>query len=370
MSKTIIYSSHNYTSAISKSISKIFTNIVEAENEQSFYKYLNDEKFNLIIVDSDKEKNVFEICENCRISGQNMKIPILYLVPGKVSYSEYRPKGDVAPIVGISKPFSAAAIRNLTSILLETNLQTEKLINSYQEIEHFSIMTAHDLKTPLKNILSYSDILRDEIKGDEFDKEELIEFSQIIYKQTKKMIRFVDDIFEYSRAGTVDILIEEVDFHELLDNISEQVISDYESDKEKINIMYNNTPKFLFLDNAKVSHILQNLIENSVKYSVDPIVNIQIDYKQIREHEFCIFVKDDGPGIREEDIDKIFLPFRRGKSKKKGTGIGLAIVKKLIDILGGEIGVEKNSDHGATFYFVLSDIKLKDIKEKRNEVAW
>ena len=138
----------------------------------------------------------------------------------------------------------------------------------------------------------------------------------------------------------------------------------------KIKFEYKNIPDQIWADKIKVTHIFQNLIGNAVKYSkANQDICIEFDCRHHSEEPFWIFsVTDNGIGIRKRDFKKVFLPFRRANDQKKGTGIGLALVKKMVELHYGTIWIESEINEYTRFLFTLpSDQSLKIEKERKNE---
>ena len=265
-------------------------------------------------------------------------------------------------ILGLSKPFSPNEFANLVNFLVHKKKQHDKIELSLTELRQFTVMASHDLKTPIKNVYSYADILLEEIEESSLDVDkEIVNYVNIIRSESKRMIAFVNDMFEFSNAGHVKLEIESFDLRKFVLDVYKMIENEY-SDR-KVSLSLKDVPSEFHGDKSKLGHIFQNLIENAVKYS-DPekplTINIRAQRRNTMATTFC--VEDNGSGIRPQDIGKIFLPFKRGLTKVKGTGIGLAIVKKLIDSHDGEIWVESTIGQGSQFHFTLRDMTKKDFQ--------
>ena len=252
------------------------------------------------------------------------------------------------------------AIKDITYItkhekeLLELNdvlkAKLSELEIAYEELEQFAYIASHDLQEPLRMISSFMDQLNRKYGGELDDKaHQYIEFA---IDGAKRMKQIILDLLEYSRAGKI---LEEpisIDVNQILDDykiLRRKVIAEkqvmFEIGKLPIITTYN-TP---------LIQVLHNLIDNSIKYAKDdenPIVKITcIERKKF--WEFCI--EDNGIGIDEKFFTKIFVIFQRlhDRDKFSGTGIGLSIVKKEVESLGGKIWIESKINEGSKFCFSI-----------------
>ena len=359
MSKVLIYSTHNYTTSIARCLTTLSVDIIEAWDKKNFNALIDQQEFDLILLDSSSESNIFELVKELHQNKLNLSAAILYLVPGKITYHGLEVSELSPPVIGISKPFSPSALKNLGRILLNYRTQQNNLKKSMAEIEQFAIMAAHDLRTPLKNIFSYADLLKTEVGELNCESEDIEEFSGVIYKETEKMLSFVSDIFEYTRAGSVKLNKEVINLNKFFTDLIGVIGKNYP--EKKIEFELFNLPNDYYSDLSKISHIFQNLIDNAVKYSGKEEIKLDIRYFQSRQYEGVFSIKDNGPGIKSEDLDKIFEPFKRVDIEQPGTGMGLAIVKKLVHLLQGEIKVESIPGNGTEFFITMKTNEHKEI---------
>ncbi|KTC83285.1 sensor histidine kinase [Legionella cincinnatiensis] len=220
-----------------------------------------------------------------------------------------------------------------------------ELIKSNEELEQFAYITSHDLKAPLRAIQRLACWIEEDNKDklDEKSKENLT----LLRKRSIRLANLIDGILQYSRAGRVDLNIESVDTQEILKDIVESLNPD-----GRFKIKY---PKnFPIFETAKTPliQVLSNLIGNSIKHHHRKNGSISIDIDTLGS--FYLFtVKDDGPGIDPEFFDKIFVVFQTLKSRDEleATGIGLSIVKKIVEFQGGKVMVQSRVGHGTTMSF-------------------
>lgn len=243
----------------------------------------------------------------------------------------------------------------LLLVLAHDITDTEDLITqitrSNQDLEQFAFIASHDLQEPLRMIDSFSTLLKDNIEP-QLDKENA-EYLRIIQYSVKRMQLLVQDLLVYARLDTKDSAnYDEVDLNELMVEILENLQQSLQETNGTLT--YECLPS-LSTKKSLLKLLLSNLISNAIKYQLsEKTPRIHIDVKEEEDHWlFC--VEDNGIGIEERFLKKIFQPFKRLHRKEEyaGTGIGLAICKKAMQQLGGDIWVESEIGKGSKFYFTL-----------------
>ncbi|MCH8556454.1 MAG: PAS domain-containing protein [Balneolia bacterium] len=228
----------------------------------------------------------------------------------------------------------------------------KELALSNEELEQFAYVASHDLQEPLRMVDSFLTLLQKRY-GDRLDNKA----HQYIYFATdgaKRMRQIILDLLEYSRIGKYEKQVDKVSLTEVVD----EAISLYRRkvDEKKAVIKYDNLPAIPSF-RAPLLQIIQNLISNALKYS-RPDIPLEISITaQKNDDKWIIAVKDNGIGIEEEYQDKIFVIFQRlhGKNEYEGTGIGLSMVKKIAETLGGSVWVESVPGEGSTFYVSIKE---------------
>ena len=171
------------------------------------------------------------------------------------------------------------------------------------------------------------------------------------------MRQIILDLLDYSRVGSHDVELEEVNITNVITEI--QSLHRKQIDEISAKIETSDLPQILSYK-TPIRQVLQNLISNALKYHTKGIpLIIKLGVKdKVKYWQF--YVKDNGIGMNEENFKKIFIIFQRLHNKEEyaGTGMGLAICKKIVNSLGGRIWVEANSDQGSCFYFTIPKIKL------------
>lgn len=229
----------------------------------------------------------------------------------------------------------------------ESRLHAEELKRSNQELEQFADVVSHDLQEPLRTVSSYSDYLTETYEN--LDKE-ILDALQTIQKGARRAQELIAELLDYSRIGRSGKKFSEVS----LGNVLEDVLSDLRTRilEKEAEITFDPLPEVLG-DSVQLKRLFQNLISNALKYA-EGRVRVRIRAEQ-RESEWMISIKDDGIGIDLRYADRIFKIFQRLHHEKEfeGTGIGLAVCKKIVERHGGRIWVNSKVGKGSTFYFTL-----------------
>lgn len=226
--------------------------------------------------------------------------------------------------------------------------QNRKLENSNEELRRFAFIASHDLKEPLRNIGSYSSLLARRYKGKlDNDADEFLGF---ITSGVSRMYKLLNEVLDYSKIDNEGVN-EPVDTNEA---VSQAILNARIIIEEKnATIEFDDLPKIL-MSSIHIIQLFQNLIVNGVKYNDKEQPELKISGVR-HSNNFIFSVRDNGIGIEKVYKDKIFDMFQRlhGKEEYAGTGIGLAICKKIVNQYNGEIWVESEVGKGSTFFISL-----------------
>gem|GEM_PF-1414331 len=256
---------------------------------------------------------------------------------------------------GLSVYFKDITERKVSHIRLNDlnkNLQQQakELAISNMELEQFAYVASHDLQEPLRMVTSFLTQL-DKRYGGVID-EKGKQYIYFAVDGAKRMRQIILDLLEYSRAGRTLDSLEDIDLNRLVEEI--QILFSKQIEEQKAVITADQLPE-LRAHRSPIRQIFQNLIGNALKYTKDGRqAKIHIAVKISNDH-WQFSVNDNGIGIEQEYFEKIFIIFQRLHNKEEfsGTGMGLAITKKIIESQGGKIWVESEEGKGSTFYFTL-----------------
>lgn len=239
-------------------------------------------------------------------------------------------------------------LSQLNKELLE---QAEELEESNAALERFACVASHDLQEPLRMVGSFLQLLEKKYK-DKID-ETSTKYIHYAVDGADRMKKLILDLLEYSRIGTTKDLITSVDMNEVAKDVLQ--IMDATIVELPCKIMSTELPVLKAASRTQMFQLLQNLISNALKYHGEPPCEIFIE--AIEQKDNWLFkLKDNGIGFDPEFAERVFVIFQRlhNKSEYNGTGIGLSICKKIVELHGGNIWVESEMGKGSTFYFTIS----------------
>ncbi|MFK7937173.1 MAG: PAS domain S-box protein [Saprospiraceae bacterium] len=240
--------------------------------------------------------------------------------------------------------------------LNDKNEELKKYIKSNMQLENFAHIASHDLKAPLRTIISFSQLLERSIKTKLSARES--EYLEFIINATQNMHLLVDDLLAYSKVNSSPKELQKIPFDSLLKGLLAELQSSIT--EKNAEIIIDNQVEYIIADRIKIRQILQNLIANAIKFhKPDEQPKVQIKAKE-KELVWQFSVSDNGIGIKKEFYEKVFMLFRKLNpiGKYQGSGIGLAICKLIVEQHGGNIWIESIPNEGTTFYFTLSKEKL------------
>jgi PAS domain S-box-containing protein len=251
---------------------------------------------------------------------------------------------------------SSAIQRQLYDITLMDELHKrktliEELENKNAELERFTYTVSHDLKSPIVTIKGFLGFLKQDVASGNMQRFE-IDLERISGAATK-MEQLLKDLLELSRIGRVLNPMARIPFNTLIDEVLSIVHGQVEMRGIRVSVQ-PNLP-LIYGDRQRLTEVLQNLIDNAAKYMGDQASpQIDVGMSDMTENEYLFFVRDNGMGIPSQYHERVFGLFNKLDLKSEGTGVGLALVKRIIEFHGGRIWIESEGKNmGATFYFTL-----------------
>lgn len=236
--------------------------------------------------------------------------------------------------------------------LAESKIQSynQQLQERNAEMEQFVYTVSHDLKSPTVTIRGYVDFLQKDLEHQRLDR--IDGFVNSIVCATEKMRNTIDDLLELSRVGRVTHEMSSVNLEEVISVVVNEMKHRFKEIDAVIEIDCDESD--VWGDQVRLEQVLQNLLENAVKYGHVEDKNLHLRISTERCDDMIrLMVADNGPGIDPAFADRIFGLFERLQSNTEGTGIGLAIVKRIAEVHGGKAWVEPNKSGGSTFIISL-----------------
>ncbi|WP_341220769.1 sensor histidine kinase [Polaribacter atrinae] len=240
-------------------------------------------------------------------------------------------------------------IDDQTKEIIKINQQKDKLLRNLerqnQELNDYAHMVSHDLKSPLQSIEALTAWVLEDYSGvlDDTGKENL----QFIRENVEKMDTLVKGILQYSTIGKNG-----KDFYDIsLDTLVHDILK---SKNESSTTTFSIPEKLPTIkgDKFRLKQLFKHLIDNAVKFNDKEVKKVEIGFNETPDF-YNFYIKDNGNGIERKYFDKIFVAFQKLEDDYQSTGIGLAIVKKIVEVYNGEISLESEPKVGSTFYFSI-----------------
>lgn len=275
----------------------------------------------------------------------------IWLISGAPNYNSH---GVLIGSIGIHLDITDQ--KKLEQNLLETNTELKK-INS--QLDTFVYRVSHDLRTPLLSIIGLLELIK--LNSLDTISDVNSEYIALISDSATRLDVTIKDILYYSRNSRLDLDLTQVDLPKMVKNIYKD-IKHFNKNEIKFETDFNGL-NFIESDKNRLETILKNIIGNAVKYKKENSNSHFVKFSVYKEGSHYTFsVVDNGIGISQEHISKVFDMFFRATSKSVGTGLGLFIVKEIIEKLDGEITIDSTPDLGTTIVFKLPIINSNDKK--------
>ncbi len=296
--------------------------------------------------------------EICRRVRQERDGPYIYLImlTGKTGRPDIVRGMEAGADDYVAKPFDEHELevrlragRRIMELHETLRIQTAELVRSNRDLEQFAYVASHDLQEPLRMVSSYTQLLARRYKGRlDADADEFIAFA---VDGAKRMQRLINDLLAYSRVGTRGEEFEPTDCTTALD----QALLNLKAAVAESGAVVTRDPlPTVPADPRQFGQLLQNLVGNALKYHGHESPRVHVSAEQ-KGTEWVFSVRDNGIGIDPKYAERVFVLFQRlhNREQYSGTGIGLAICKKIVERHDGRIWVESQLGSGATFYFTI-----------------
>jgi PAS domain S-box-containing protein len=276
---------------------------------------------------------------NCEIINYSKKGEKYWIsVQGQALYNK---KGEILKFFAIEEN-----ITKKKELEQQREFLVESLAKSNKELEDYAAIVSHDLKSPLRSIHSLISWIKED--NDKQLNEQTTQYLSMIEGKVEKMDYLIEGILTYAKIDKVDVVAEKVNTQEIIENIINIIHI-----PSHISVTINGKLPIIGADKFRVQQLFQNIISNAVNYIDKPIGTVEVSCEESAKN-FIFSIKDNGPGIAKENQEKIFKIFQSLGNSDKSTGLGLSIVKKIIDTYNGEIWIESEVGQGTTFFIKLN----------------
>lgn len=310
-------------------------------------KYKKDQQLNFLEAKLKLDENKIEKeLLNAKITKQEYRSQLMYLgMAGLFSILIF-----LVYSLKVRKDFNQRLRKKVEDRTMEIIKTNEKLRQSNTELENFNFILSHDLKEPVRNIVSFSALSRRIVKPDT----KLGEYFTFIESNGKHLSQLIQDVLSYQKItnmGKNEIIFGKINTNQLIEEITETLSKTVEL-KKKAGFSYEDLPKVICNQNILLI-VFKNLIENGIMYNKNTFPLVKISYR--REEDLHVFnFEDNGIGIEKEFYEKVFMMFKKlnHKSKFKGSGLGLSISRKLLSKINGRITIIHSRINEGTIFQV------------------
>ena len=235
--------------------------------------------------------------------------------------------------------------------------KTEEVGKANQLKSEFLANMSHELRTPLNVIIGFSELMSDEVPGE--INEEQRQCLDDVLSSSKHLLNLINDVLDLSKieSGKVELKLENVALAEIIESITRTIVPILTPRKQSLDIEIEEGLPRVYANEGKLRQVLLNLVDNSSKFTPD---GSKLKIEAIRDGDWCrVSVIDNGSGIKKENQKRIFEPFCRldnplaTEKSGTGTGLGLSLVKQIVERYGGKIWVESELGKGSRFTFTV-----------------
>ncbi len=352
-------------------------NFLKAENGKDGLRIALKNEVDLIILDVQMpEMDGFEVAHVLKSNKRTQEIPIIFTSAEKQERESVLQGFEEGAVDFLLKPLDAeltkAKVAGLLTIqqqkrqLVEKNIELEaaekqiktlnaaleeqlaQLAQANRDLESFSYSVSHDLRAPVRAMIGYANIIMEDFGKDNAG---LQQPAAKIHKSAMKMNQMIDDLLTFAKLGKADVQKQEVNMTSLVEHVVEDIKSGQDV---KAEIQLNSLLP-AHADRSLLTHVWSNLLSNAIKYSSKK-ESPRVEIDSYPEQDRIVYsIKDNGAGFSMDYAAKLFGVFQRlhKPNEFEGTGIGLAIVNRIVNRHGGSVWADAKVNEGATFYFSL-----------------
>ncbi len=317
---------------------------------------LKNDRIGLVMLDVQMpEMDGFEVARLLKSNPKTRDISIIF-VTAISKEEQYVLKGfEEGAVDYLQKPLDVNVTKAKVNVfqrlyhyqqnLKDTAIQLDKI---NKQLEKFVYIVAHDLKSPLTGMIAALSLLEMKSADNRLSQHEVIEYVGHSKSAAFHLSNMINSLLDFSRKNVAQQTVEEVDVHELVEQIALLLFP-----PRHISIDIEGQLPVLWTKKIKLQQIFQNLLSNAIKYNDKPVGLIEVGCREC-DHNFRFYVKDNGPGIPADEQETIFKLFETGGNSSQGdssTGVGLFILRMLVEEQGGRIWVESTPGKGSTFFF-------------------
>jgi len=344
--------------ALEAALRPLGQDLIAAQSGEEALRCLLNDDFAVILLDVQMPgMDGFETAAHIKERERSRHIPIIFLTAISRELHQQLRGYEVGAVDYIAKPFDPWVLRSKVAVFVDlydktrrVEEQAAQLTRSNRELEQFAEIVSHDLRNPLVSVVGYLQMLADGSAGElSGDAKEFVERS---LRAAESMGTLIDDLLSYALAGKAVGTLRATDAGQAVDRALSNLHADIVSAGATIN---TKTLPVVRADSSQLTRLFQNLIGNSVKYRSDERP-LHVDIGAERESDHWMFsVVDNGSGLASDEAGSVFTMFYRGSSAqgRPGTGIGLAICKKVVEGHGGRIWAEPGDGGGTVVRFTL-----------------
>lgn len=353
--------------ALNSLIDSFDIEIFEALSGKEAIELVHKHEFALIYLDVNMpEMDGYDTLRYIRHTPQGLHTPVIFVTAASI--------GDVDPLEGYSsgavdfilKPLSPAVVRAKTSVFLNMYLEKEKvrrliieLESKNNDLDQFNHLISHDLREPLRTIHSYLGVIKEDYCAGLDDK--AVEYINVCRKAVQRLQSMITELLSYAKVKYGDKPLKIVDLNNLLTAVQLNISGLIKEAGCKIQV--SSLPS-ICANSVLLTQVFQNLIQNAIQYSKEGLAPYIVIEGKIEGELLHMTFTDNGIGIQPIFAERVFLIFKRlqDKANISGTGIGLAFVKKIIDLHHGEVWIDKEYSDGTCIHITLP-INLQHLQE-------